>query len=98
MDAINYMQSARSTPGSIEQKARAIIESHSHFIGRARLFDFDYHDDVLLVRGSVPTYYLKQLLQHALRELDGVRRVDNRVSVAAADGLFDPTLRPELLC
>lgn len=84
-------------PGtSIEHQARAIIESHSHFVGRGRLFDFDCCDDVLVVRGTVPTYYLKQMLQHALRGLDGVRRVDNQVSVAAYDGLFAPEVRRSL--
>jgi hypothetical protein len=42
---------------------------------------------VLVIRGRVPTFYLKQLLQDALKEIEGVRRLDNRVEVVAVQGL-----------
>jgi hypothetical protein len=38
---------------------------------------------MLVVRGSVPTYYLKQLVQTALKGLEGVRRIENQVEVVA---------------
>ncbi|HVT28190.1 MAG TPA: hypothetical protein VHE81_09260, partial [Lacipirellulaceae bacterium] len=68
---------------------RQIVESHAHFVGRARLFEFECHDDILVVRGCVPTYYLKQVLQTALKDLAGVRRIDNRVEVYANDVDFE---------
>ena len=43
--------------------------------------------NVLVIRGRVPTFYLKQLLQDALKQVDGVRRIDNRVEVVAFEGL-----------
>jgi hypothetical protein len=46
-------------------------------------------DGVLIIRGRVPSFYLKQVLQTALREVDGVRQVDNRVQVASPTGLTD---------
>ena len=42
---------------------------------------------MLVIRGRVPTFYLKQLLQDALKQIEGVRRIDNRVDVVAFDGL-----------
>jgi osmotically-inducible protein OsmY len=71
----------------IEQQARALISDHSHFRGRAKNFELTYRDHVLTLRGRVPTYYLKQVLQTVVRDLDGVQSVDNRVEVIPSDGL-----------
>ena len=38
-------------------------------------------EDVLVVCGAVPSFYLKQVLQTVLRDVDGVRQVDNQVAV-----------------
>lgn len=43
--------------------------------------------DALVVEGVVPSFYLKQLVQQVLRDVRGVRRVDNRVAVVNACGL-----------
>ena len=67
----------------MERRARALVEAHSHFVGRARLFEFQYSEEVLVVRGSVPTFYLKQVLQSVLKDLDGVRLIDNQVTVVS---------------
>lgn len=66
---------------------RDLIARHAHFRGRTDIFDFECRDKVLVIRGSVPTFYLKQLLQDALKQLDGIYRVDNRVDVIASEGL-----------
>jgi len=42
---------------------------------------------VLMLRGRVPTFYLKQVLQSLLKGLEGVERIDNRVDVVSAQGL-----------
>jgi hypothetical protein len=55
--------------------------SHAHFRGRADNFEFECSKKVLVIRGRVPTFYLKHLLQDALKQVDGVRRIDNRVDV-----------------
>lgn len=71
----------------VENRARALIESHEYFVGRSSLFEFHYAGDVLIVRGSVPTFYLKQMLQSVLKNLDGVRRIDNQVIVDWSHGV-----------
>jgi hypothetical protein len=85
------MQTAREAPNrraeDMEERARALVDAHSHFAGRAQQFEFQYADGVLVVRGRVPTFYLKQTLQHALKRLDGVRRIDNQVAVVSSEGL-----------
>jgi hypothetical protein len=71
----------------IATRARDVISRHAHFRGRADRFEFECSKNVLVIRGRVPTFYLKQLLQDALKQVKGVRRIDNRVEVVAFEGL-----------
>jgi hypothetical protein len=71
----------------VERQARALVAQHHCFRGRALGFEFVQSDDVLTVRGSVPSFYLKQMLQTMLMELRGVGRVDNQVDVVSSHGL-----------
>ncbi len=72
---------------NVERLARAIVDAHAHFYHRADQFEFDCHGDVLIIRGNVPSFYLKQLLQTSLLELDGICRIDNQVAVVSSFGL-----------
>jgi hypothetical protein len=76
----------------IEQRACDIVDRHCHFQRRASQFEFQYEENILIVRGSVPTFYLKQLLQSALRDLDGVLAIDNQVQVVSSQGLSSSSL------
>jgi hypothetical protein len=69
----------------VESQARVLLESHAHFRGRAKMFEFDYCAGMLTVRGAVPSYYLKQMLQCALSNLEGVRVVENNVTVMSVE-------------
>jgi hypothetical protein len=73
----------------LANRARNTLEQHAQFRGRASRFAFALCGDVLVVRGTVPTYYLKQLLQSALKDLNGVRQIDNRVVVTATTDVTD---------
>ena len=48
---------------------------------------FRYVQGVLILQGRVRSFYLKQVLQTLLRELEGVERIDNQVDVVSAAGL-----------
>jgi hypothetical protein len=72
---------------SIEQQAYHLVNSHHLFHRRAGRFEFRCDEDILVVRGSVPSFYLKQVLQSVLRDLEGVRGIDNQVSVISSRGL-----------
>jgi hypothetical protein len=74
----------------MEQQALSLIEAHPHFAGRTQLFEFQYANKSLVVRGRVPTFYLKQMLQSVLKSMDGVERIDNQVTVDWNDGLIEP--------
>ncbi len=48
---------------------------------------FQFLDGVLTLRGTIPTFHLKQMLQTSLRNLEGVKRIDNQVDVSGVTGL-----------
>ncbi len=69
-----------------ESLAHEALAHHSHFRHHADEFEFEQCGDVLLVRGRVPSFYLKQVLQMILLRVDGIRLVDNRVDVVSSEG------------
>jgi len=42
-----------------------------------------YQDGLLTLRGTVPTHYLKQVAQHQVTDLEGVRMVRNQIEVSS---------------
>jgi hypothetical protein len=72
---------------SIKQRAHELLSNHAHFRRRAGGFQYQYFEEALIVHGSVPSFYLKQLLQTVLMELDGIQRIENRVDVISSYGL-----------
>jgi len=77
----------RFEPVDLRRAAYETVAQHCHFRGRAGSFQIDQRDDRLIVRGCVPSFYLKQLLQTALLRVEGVRSVDNQVNVVSCEGL-----------
>ena len=71
---------------TVEQLAQELLARHSHFHGRAGVFEYECHGDVLIIRGSVPSFYLKQVLQTVLKDVEGVACIDNRVDVISSEG------------
>jgi hypothetical protein len=72
---------------AIEQQATALLAEHPHFRGRTGTFEFECRQEILIVRGNVPSFYLKQLLQTALRDVEGVARIDIRVDVVSCSDI-----------
>jgi hypothetical protein len=71
----------------IEQRARKLLAQHSHFGCRADDFRYEYCDGALIVRGAVPSFYLKQVLQTVLMGLEGVALINNQVNVVSSESL-----------
>ena len=67
-----------------EGEAAELLESHSHFRGRGLSVECKCNGQILRLDGSLPSFYLKQLAQEALRQLQGVVRIDNQIVVANA--------------
>jgi len=64
---------------------REQLEHHPHFRGRTCLIQIEAVECTIVLSGRLPTYYLKQLLQEAIRLMPGVVGIDNRVLVMRPD-------------
>jgi len=62
---------------------RERLEQDRYFRGRSSLFRMEVRNGVVIVSGRVPSFYLKQLLQEAIRKIPGVTDIDNRVEVVS---------------
>lgn len=69
----------------IEARAVALIDQHPHFRGRSQFVGIKLVDGTLVLSGQLPSFYLKQLAQEALKALDNVR-IDNQIDVASPTG------------
>jgi osmotically-inducible protein OsmY len=56
--------------------------------GSLRDLSCEYHEGLLILKGQVPSYYLKSIAQTVARGVAGVRQIENRLEVA--DGEVPP--------
>jgi hypothetical protein len=55
---------------------------HSSRYSALKHVSCDYHDGVLVLRGCLPTYYLKQIAQEVVaQQFDKAGRLENRIEV-----------------
>jgi len=88
MIKLTKKQKRKPAPTRIKiEQVRQELDRHCHFRGRVDGFQFEHQEGILTVRGRVPTFYLKQLLQTVLKRVDGVERINNQVDVVCCDGL-----------
>ena len=71
-----------SSSRALLSQARERLEEHPHFRGRASVIALEMVGDTIVPSGCLPSHYLKQLLQEALKAVPGVDNVDNQVHVA----------------
>ena len=57
------------------------LEHHPHFRGRASQFTVKLVGETIVMTGCLPSNYLKQLLQEAIKVIPGVVNIDNQVHV-----------------
>jgi osmotically-inducible protein OsmY len=67
--------------------ARDYLEHHPHFKGRLNDVSIDHDGRTIYLSGRVPTFYLKQLVQEAVRHVPGVEHVRNLIEVVSANGV-----------
>jgi osmotically-inducible protein OsmY len=74
-----------STKQAGEDERSILAEAHSrldHSPYRELLgIDCELRDGVLILRGRVSSYYIKQIAQSAVFSLENVRELDNRLEV-----------------
>lgn len=69
------------TTSDVVEKARGMLEKDPLFRGRASLIKIEVCEGQLVLEGRLPSFYLKQMLQTILRDVEGVEQIDNRISV-----------------
>lgn len=67
--------------------ARQFLERHPHFRGRITNVNIEQQGRSLVLTGRLPTFYLKQLVQEAVRRVPGVQHVYNQIDVVSAHGV-----------
>jgi osmotically-inducible protein OsmY len=65
--------------GSAKELAEQRLRSNPYL--SLKNISSEYLDGVLVLRGYVPTYYLKQMAQEVVTGLEGVERIDNQIEV-----------------
>ncbi len=71
----------------LEVQARRSIEQHCPYAFYFRFIRFLSRNGVLTIRGSLPSFYLKQVLFSHLQRVDGVHRIDDQIDVVSSNGL-----------
>jgi osmotically-inducible protein OsmY len=66
-------------PPRVEELAECRLREAAHSF--ARCVSCEYREECLILRGQVPTYYLKQVAQTAVARIPGVQKVDNQIEV-----------------
>jgi len=72
---------------NLSSLARDYLEHHPHFRGRISDVSIEHEGRTLFLTGRLPTFYLKQLVQEAVRHVPGVQHVRNLIDVVSADGI-----------
>ena len=62
----------------------AAARLHNSPYAALRTVECQYRDGVLVLRGRLQTYYLKQMAQAMMTELDGVMEIANSIEVVRA--------------
>jgi osmotically-inducible protein OsmY len=73
--------------GQILAEVRARLNDSPHFRSHSREVSLRFADGVLTLHGCVPSFYLKQVLQSLLADVEGVEWIDNQVDVRSSCGL-----------
>lgn len=74
-------------PHDLVLSARDHLERHPHFRGRLGDVAIEQDGRNLFLSGRLPTFYLKQLVQEAVRHVPGVQFVYNEIDVVSAQGV-----------
>ena len=71
-----------ASTNSLESLVSVAIERHPHL--KRRKLHFETHSGRVVLRGTVSSYYQKQMAQEAVRRLQGVEGIDNHLEVVWA--------------
>lgn len=73
---------------TLDQHISTTLRQHPHLAGQR--LHCETRDGNVTLRGTVTSYYQKQMAQEAVRRLQGVERIDNHLEVTWAVHSPDP--------
>jgi hypothetical protein len=76
---------------NVKRTVRKCLSTSPAYAYTFEKIEICFSDGILTLRGQLPSFYLKQVLQTLLRDVEGVVRIDNRVDVRE---LADAKTRP----
>jgi osmotically-inducible protein OsmY len=75
------VHSRRSPADELKETVESALERNIYQSGRN--LRFEVHEDSVVLRGIVRSYYQKQLAQESLRAISGVSRITNEIEVVS---------------
>lgn len=79
-ESITMVQYRHSDAGhSLRDLVQSTLSRSPYFAGRN--LRIELHDNDIVLKGVVNTYYQKQLAQESIRNIDGIRRIRNDIEV-----------------
>lgn len=75
------MESSRLEP-ALENRVHDALQQNPYLVNRQ--LRFEAQQGRVVLRGTVASYYQKQMAQEALRRLEGVEHIENQLEVAWA--------------
>ena len=76
---LRHVKRTGATDAEVVETADKRFRASSYVVLRSIVCEF--HEGVLVLRGRVTSYYLKQLAQELVRDLDGIGAILNVVEV-----------------
>jgi hypothetical protein len=62
-----------------------LVLARSPYVGRRGIQCEIVDENIVILKGSVLTYYQKQMAQESLRKLEGIGRITNELAVAYSE-------------
>ena len=69
---------------TLNQRLQAAIVHHPHLCSSSSKIHFRAKDGTVSIEGTTQTFYDKQLAQELLRNVKGVRKIENNLQVTQA--------------
>ncbi len=81
MELLTFLELPNNLPNNTATLAKRSLRNNSHLA--TKHIACEVLDGVLVLRGRVQTYYLKQIAQQVASKVNGVRHVDNQIEVVS---------------
>ena len=79
---VNESPACCALSDEVANAAKHRMQTYHYF--EIRRLQCEFQDGILILRGQVSTYFLKQIAQEAVRSVSGVSRIINRLEVISA--------------